>query len=463
MDRRTLLRLIAGTATVTFAGGTVAGCSNRPVGEDRDPNHVRIWGIWSSDAEKEMKVIEAFTAQHPEVKVSVSQAPNNGLGDNSPVITAVRGRTAPDIYFMDRFNGAQYASIGLLEPINDLIEEYEKVDPQEFMSGWIKFATDELYYNGNWYGLPMDTDTRALYYNKDLTDEAGIDPSWLDPDNGPMTLDQIWEINDSFNKQDSRGTYERLTWIPWDDQASLLMWVYAYNVSLFDNDTCNVTLNSPEMLRVAEEYASWVERLDFPRVDAFKATYQPPNSPPTQTSFFSGRQMFQITGPWGIASQRDYKPKMRYGVTHLPVVSEGADPFTWAGGFSLTMPKGSSRSQAAWNLMKFYAGYEGQKTLMKSIARIPTNLKAALDPNAWDQSIKFFVEQMAVAKSRLPLPVGTKLWDAMFTMQGSLNQASTTPQEAVDIAQDYVNPTMQQFCPVKLPEGFGKPDPRFTI
>jgi ABC-type glycerol-3-phosphate transport system substrate-binding protein len=112
--------------------------------------------------------------------------------------------------------------------------------------------------------------------------------------------------------------------------------------------------------------------------------------------------------------------------------------------------------------MKFYAGYEGQKMLMKPISRIPTNLEAAKDPNAWDRSIKFFVEQMAVAKSRLPLPVGTKLWDAMFTMQGSLNQGSKTPQEAVDIAQNYVNPTMQQFCPVKLPEGFGEPDPRFT-
>lgn len=51
----------------------------------------------------------------------------------------------------------------------------------------------------------------------------------------------------------------------------------------------------------------------------------------------------------------------------------------------------------------------------------------------------------------------------MFTMQDSLNQQSKTPQQAVDIAQDYVNPTMQQFCPVKLPEGFGEPDPTFNI
>src|SRR5699024_11582456 len=55
--------------------------------------------------------------------------------DASSVITAVRGRTGPDVYFMDRFNTSQFASLGLLEPIDDLIEEYEGVSPKEYMSG----------------------------------------------------------------------------------------------------------------------------------------------------------------------------------------------------------------------------------------------------------------------------------------------------------------------------------------
>ncbi len=463
INRRTLLKALGAGATLTVAGGSIVGCTNRPVGEDRDPNVVRMWGIWASDADKEAKIIEAFTEQNPDIKVQISQVPSNGQGDASSVITAVRGRTGPDLYFMDRFNGAQFASLGLLEPINSLIEEYEKVDPEEFMSGWVKFATDELFYDGQWFGLPMDTDTRAMYYNKDLAEEAQIDPKLLDPANGPMSYDQIWEINDAFNITDKRGTYERVTWIPWDDQASLLMWAIAQGATFFNNDTCEMTLNSPEMLGVAEMYADWVEKLNYPRLDAFKATYQPPNAPPTQTSFFSNRQLFQISGPWGVGSQAEYKPDMRYGVTHLPVPNEGDRPFTWAGGFAVAMPKGSSMSEAAWKLLKFYAGYEGQKILMPQISRIPTNIECIKDPEGWNPEIRFFVEIMEFAQSRPPLPVGTKLWDAMFSMQGSLNQRSKTPQEAVDEAQRYVNPTMQGFCPIKLPEGFGEPDPNFEI
>ena len=463
IDRRTLLRALGAGATVTVAGGSIVSCTNRPTGADRDPDTVRVWGIWASDSDVEADVVEAFSEQHPEVNIEISQVPSSGEGDASSVITSVRGRTGPDVYFSDRFNTAQFASLGLLEPIDPLIEEYEGVSPEEFMSGWVKFATDELFYDGQYYGLPMDTDTRGMYVNLDLADEVGIDRELLDPGNGPLTYDQMWEIDEQVSVQDDRGTYERVTWIPWDDQASLLTWAMTSEVSFFDNKTCRMLLNAPEMLAVAEMYAGWVERLDFPRLDAFKATYEPPNSPPTQSSFFSDRQLFQITGPWGVQSLADYKPDMNYTVTHLPVPEAGGAPVTWAGGFALTMPKGASMSRAAWEFFKFYAGYEGQKILMNGISRIPTNLETIKDPEGWNPDISFFVEIMGVAKSRPPLPVGTKLWDAMQTVQESLNQGSGTPEGLLDEAQRYVDPTMQQFCPVTLPEGYGEPDPNFDV
>ncbi|GAA1488330.1 extracellular solute-binding protein [Brachybacterium sacelli] len=462
IDRRSLLRAIGAGAGVTIAGGSIVGCSN-PVGEDRDPNTVRLWGIGAADSDKEAKVIEAFTEQHPDVKIEVSQVPSNGEGDASGAITAVRGRTGPDIYWMDRFNSPQFASLGLLEPIDGLIEEYEGVSAEEFMSGWIKFAADELYYDGQYYGLPVSTDTRAVYVNMDLVNDAGLDPVLFDPKNGPLSYEQVWEINDSFNVQDKNGTYERVTWIPWDDQAKLIVWAMAADVPFFSNETCRMLLDSPEMLAVAEMYAGWIERLDFPRLDAFKATYQPENAPPTQTSFFSGRQLLQITNPSGVQALADYKPDMNYAVTYLPVPDEGTDPYSWSGGFALSMPKGSSMSRAAWEFLKFYAGPEGQKILTPQLASIPTHLETIADPAGWNPDIAFFVELLDVTRSRPPLPVGTKLWDAMETMQGSLTQASDTPEHLVKEAQQYVDPTMQQFCPFRLPDGFGEPDPNLRM
>jgi ABC-type glycerol-3-phosphate transport system substrate-binding protein len=427
------------------------------------PNAIPLWGIYSDGAEAQDNIIAAFTKENPDVKVEVSKVPNTGAGDTSSVITAVRGKTAPDVYFMDRFNATQFSSLGLLEPINSLIEAYEDQPAEEFLSQWIKFSTDEMSYKGKWYGLPLDTDTRVLCYNKELADEAGIDPDWLDPNKGPMTVDQIWEINDEFNQVNKRGSYERVTWIPWDNQGSLIMWAMARGVSFFDEESCQITLDSEEMLETAEMYKGWVDKLNFSRMDAFKATYEPPNHPPAQTSFFSGRQLFQVIVPASVTSMINDMPDLEYGFTHLPVINKGDAPFTWAGGWSLALPKGSSMSENLWKFLKFYAGYQGQKELMPAIHGIPTNIEAIKDKSAWSPDIEFFVEIMGVARSRPPLPAGTKLWDAFFAAQDSINHGSATPKEAMDEAQRYTNPTMEQFCPFKLPEGFGEPDPNFDI
>ncbi|MGO2775048.1 MAG: hypothetical protein ACTIB2_16760, partial [Brachybacterium tyrofermentans] len=105
----------------------------------------------------------------------------------------------------------------------------------------------------------------------------------------------------------------------------------------------------------------------------------------------------------------------------------------------------------------------GQKILMPPLTGIPTNLETIADPEGWDPRIEFFVELLDVTRSRPPLPVGTKLWDAMETMQGSLTQASDTPENLVKEAQHYVDPTMQQFVPFSLPEGFGDKDPNLKL
>src|SRR5690625_7361653 len=104
----------------------------------------------------------------------------------------------------------------------------------------------------------MDTDTRGMYVNLDLVDEVGIDRALLDPGNGPLTYDQMWEIDEQVSVQDGRGTYELVTWIPWDDQASLLTWAMTTEFSLFDNQPFGMLLIAPEILAVAEVYAGWV-------------------------------------------------------------------------------------------------------------------------------------------------------------------------------------------------------------
>jgi len=91
IDRRTLFKALGAGASVSIAGGAITGCTDRPTGSDRDPNVVRLWGIWASDADVEAEVVEAFTSENPDITVEVSQVPSNGEGDASSVITVSAG------------------------------------------------------------------------------------------------------------------------------------------------------------------------------------------------------------------------------------------------------------------------------------------------------------------------------------------------------------------------------------
>src|SRR5690625_4815749 len=122
-------------------------------------------------------------------------------------------------------------------------------------------------------------------------------------------------------------------------------------------------LNAPEMLAVAEMYAGWVERLDFPRLDAFKATYEPPNSPPTQSSFFSDRQLFQITGPWGVQSLADYKPDMNYTVTQPSGARGGRCPRHLGGWFRAHDAQGGQHVEGSLGVLQVLCGLRGAEDL----------------------------------------------------------------------------------------------------
>src|SRR5699024_2220110 len=119
--------------------------------------------------------------------------------------------------------------------------------------------------------------------------------------------------------------------------------------------------------------------------------------------------------------------------------------------------------EGSLGVLQVLCGLRGAEDLDERDQPHPHESRDDQGPEGWNPDISFFVEIMGVAKSRPPLPVGTKLWDAMQTVQESLNQGSGTPEGLLDEAQRYVDPTMQQFCPVTLPEGYGEPDPNFDV
>lgn len=56
--------------------------------------------------------------------------------------------------------------------LDDYVEK-DSIDLDQFYEP----AVDELRSGDNLYGIPLTVDTRIIFYNKDLLEEAGVDPA----------------------------------------------------------------------------------------------------------------------------------------------------------------------------------------------------------------------------------------------------------------------------------------------
>lgn len=453
IDRRHFM----GAAGATAATLALGACARS--GETGEKT-VRYWGMGAADKDKDEKVAAAFkeTPAGKGVNVVINQVPSNGVSDMSQIITAVRGGTAPDVWWMDRFNAVQNASIGLIEPLDPLIEKYEDMSVEDFKKQWIQFAVDELTYDGTLYGLPTSTDARGILYNEEVIRGAGLDLDMFDPTQHNLTWDEMRDASQKCVKTDAKGNYEQFGWVPWRDEGWAYTWGFGLGAEAYDNSTSQVVLENEKWMSVYQMYKDWTEDFPYATVDTFFATYQPPNAPPAQSVVFSGRLAMVTTGPWQIQANEKYAPDLPLKWTYLPVAAEGDPIYTWSGGQSLVIPKGTEITKTIWEYMKFHAGFQGQAIIQPMLGNLPTNLQA-IEEKKYNPGAEIFRQMLPQSTSRPPLPTGAAIWDALDRSKSSVLFGSTTPEAAVATNQAFVAPKMELFPGYKMPETYGKPSP----
>jgi multiple sugar transport system substrate-binding protein len=447
ITRRQLLGATAALSTAA-ATGVLSGCSRGA----RDPHQLLLWGVSGDQVPNQQKVLDKFGADHPGLSIVARSVPSAVDGDATPVITAVRGGDAPDVWYMDRFTGAQYAAIGLLEPIDDLIKQYEAPG---FTDDYLKFGINELTYQGRLYGLPVGTDVRALYYNKTLLRDAGVDLDELDPKNGPPTIDRILEISGKVTKKDARGNYTQMGLVPWMDQGWGYTWSIGTGAAYFDDARCGMDLTAKPVVDAFQFLYDWGRDAGASQVNAFTSSFQPPtNAAPSQSAFLAQKTAFTVQTSTTVFGLAKYAPKLDYGFTFLPVRAKGDKPYTWSGGFSVVAPKGSRMTREVWELMKFYGGKPGQQIFTPATKSLPT-LKSLFGYGPL-KDMKAFIDQLGYSTSRPPIPVSSLWWDALVQVHSAMKIGSQTPASALERAQARVAPQMAAYCPFKLPAGYGQ-------
>ena len=108
--------------------------------------------------------VESFNAEHPDINLNVEVVSWNDI--YTVVNTRIQGNNAPDILNIDVF--ADYQADGLLLPAQDYVSEetYAKMYPS---------FLEQSEVDGTVWAVPDLASARAMYYNKDILDAAGVE------------------------------------------------------------------------------------------------------------------------------------------------------------------------------------------------------------------------------------------------------------------------------------------------
>ena len=130
-----------------------------------------------------MKAVKAaYEAEHKGMTVELVpiEAQENDYATKLALMNQ-SAATAPDVMYEDTFNVQSDSDAGYLAPLEDYTAKWSDWD-----SFYDNAKSAVLGSDGKTYGIPMGTDTRALWYNKELFAKAGLDVPWE-----PKTWDDV--------------------------------------------------------------------------------------------------------------------------------------------------------------------------------------------------------------------------------------------------------------------------------
>ena len=150
-----------GAAALGATATAISSAMRAAPGFAQDAGEVLFWCDFTAQDFTNVKAVaDGYNAQATGAKVNLVQIPPGEETDVTKLMTAVRGGTGPDIYFLDRFTVAQRAADGVLQEVSSM-------GGDDVIKNYVPFAQAEAIYNGQVFALPFDTQTAAGFIVRD--------------------------------------------------------------------------------------------------------------------------------------------------------------------------------------------------------------------------------------------------------------------------------------------------------
>lgn len=286
------------------------------------------WDV-AEDIDKQQSLVDKFNESHDDIEVVLEAY---GRDFDTKISAGMGSKDAPDLMYMWNYP-AYYEG---LEPLDSYIEK----EGEDFKKNYYSALWDYNSIDGNIYGMPVGFTTHALFYNKDLFEQAGVSLpgknfTWDDLRAAAKTISE---------KTSAKGFAFQMKPDPYDFE----MYLWSNGTSYCDEKgDMKGKIDSQESQEVFKMFQ------DMAKEEVAAVTEENGTD-----EFRAGQVAMYIYGSWSINSLNE--DNMNYGITKLP--NFGSKPsVSILSSSGIAMSKDSKNKDAAWEFMKYWTGEEANK------------------------------------------------------------------------------------------------------
>jgi len=298
------------------------------------------------------ELITMFEAENPDIKVNHQTFPYEQYG--TKVAASVPAGTGPNVINLYYGWLPTYIDSGYLQPLPK--DQFPDAEIETEFFDLVKAAKVD----GDYYALPTAVRSLALFRNKTLMAEAG-----LDPENAPVTVEELLEMADAMVKMDGNGNYEQ-TGLTQELRAQMHHYVREvlirqYGGTPYSDDGKTVTYNSQAGYDAFEFFVSMSTELNLG---------MPQFMTDDVTAFKSEKMGFTIDGSFRLGTF-DKIEGLDYAVSELPAMNGMQKNFAsfWAHG--ITQFTSGKELEASQKFLKFITSEKAMEMWLNNIGELP--------------------------------------------------------------------------------------------
>jgi multiple sugar transport system substrate-binding protein len=424
-----LLAACSGGQDASSEGGSSETDSNtsdtEEVADSGEVIELDFWTFWGSETRRPIieKIIEDFNNSQDEIRVKHTFLPWGDIWTKS--LASVAAGNPPDVLINDINAVRQRAVKNQVENLSEFVEP--GFGEEYFPELW-----DAVVHEDEPYAVPFNTDTRVLFYNKDMFEEVG-----LDPEQPPTTWDELKEFALKMDIQNGKN-YERIGFLPRYGPGADVWMLNATGHGMWDFEAGEPVVNVPKAVEALEWVKEYEDIYGLDTINAFQAEFGNQQSNP----FLNKKVGMVINNATHYAEIEAYAEDLNFGVAPLPEFESGNGHASWGGGFVAEIPYGAKNPEASFEFIKYLTGPKAQEYWavenFDNVANIEGANNASVSQELSEDGKIVYGAAVENMDHTLLTPMPLEAPDMMSVINPELDRiflGEKTPQEALDDAQ----------------------------